>query len=1539
MSFYPTTIGSAGSLTVSSGGTAVAGVGTSWANQVYPGDTLYNGSVLIGIVASVASNTSLTLRAGANATVSSATTWQFARTSLMWHSTSVANDFLSKIMARFDIAIGVTPDASGTLAQRAAYNAAAQGFTYLRTDVTPFELYAKVSATSGDWSSASTVQGSAGPPGVPGSQGIQGNTGATGAGWVVASGVPSSGVGANGDYGLNASTGVIYLKIAGTWTSTGLSIKGPQGDPGDAADYEENAALAALAALTPAANKLAYFDGTTTAALTDLTAAGRALIDDADASAQRTTLGVVIGTHVQAQNARLQDIASNLSGTSGAVEKTGANTFGTFTVSTAGKALIDDADAATQRTTLGLGTVSTLASDTDGTLAANSDSVIATQKAVKTYADTKAPIASPALTGTPTAPTASSTTNTTQIATTAMVQSAIAAYVAAQDVQVFKGVIDCSANPNYPAADAGHTYRVSVAGKIGGGSGVNVEQNDQLICLADGTSAGTQAAVGSSWFIVQGNIDGAVIGPASATDSHVAQFDGTTGKLIKGGKAAPSGDFVGTSDTQTLTNKTLTSPSITTPTGITAGDVSAVPSSYLDTDGTLAANSDTKVATQKAVKTYADTKLPSSYLDTDVALAADSDAKIASQKATKAYADTKEAKANKGMANGYAPLDALGKLPAPNLPDVLWDRANLTKNAITATATDIVWTFTYDTRRDSDGGAWATQGFLKSWYTETLGSATRGTKREFPTVAEIVLRSGTTNTLGIYDATDLDGAGASRMWKIIARSTGGIIDGTPTSVFALNGRIYITTSTGLYTLDFANDQAFRRDATDRQTWSAGIAAAGSYGSSSAGGAIVNTTANHVHAFVYPGALLGTSGLAIPKVAVATAGGVSVIHEDGAVYDITRGSPGNSRVAFTFDGRLAAALASSPQVDIFPIPYADATVAAIRHAFYSTTGANLATLIGTTGAISARADALAIGNPSGLALFVGNLPDEGAGMVSYLALSYATGWQVGIIRCSLLGDIATGNITGTAELVSNGDFPTDLTGWTAGTGWAHSTNVAAKTAGTASNLSQVVTTVTGETYLLSADATRSAGTLTVQAVGATVQTITASGRVMAQFTATGTSTTISFNADSSFAGSVDNVSVKIAVPDRSFRARGMTVVGTISRAVVASGAEIAAVSSFSGSNYLEQAYNPDFDFTGDFSVALWMSTTDTDAALFIRGAYSGGYTSTPTFRVSLNASGIPLIQTSPDGYATNRTAIGSTAFNDGAWHLVVAARRGSVLEVWVDGVLQISSSVTVDNLTNLAATARVGCNHAGASALSPGSIALLRVSATAPSAAQIARMYRDEAPLFQANAKACLGGTSNAVAAMGYDRERNTLIVGTADGVSEFVGLARSAYWDTSNTTLTNDNMKGVSSRSGFRLMAGGAQAVAKREQATIVPQVIPETMYLRTTDATPALFAPRVHVSEGQTVRYTVAVNAVLVSTGALHASYQIGVVATRAIGGNVSVTPTVTVLYEANSSMDATAAAQTTPQTAAIQVTGLAATTLLWSADIVGGSAGIVRS
>jgi phage-related tail fiber protein len=53
-----------------------------------------------------------------------------------------------------------------------------------------------------------------------------------------------------------------------------------------------SAALSSVGGLTPAADRIAYYTGATTAALATLTAFGRSLIDDANAAAGRTTLGL-----------------------------------------------------------------------------------------------------------------------------------------------------------------------------------------------------------------------------------------------------------------------------------------------------------------------------------------------------------------------------------------------------------------------------------------------------------------------------------------------------------------------------------------------------------------------------------------------------------------------------------------------------------------------------------------------------------------------------------------------------------------------------------------------------------------------------------------------------------------------------------------------------------------------------------------------------------------------------------------------------------------------------------------------------------------------------------------------------------------------------------------------------------------------------------------------------------------------------------------------------------------------------------------------
>ena len=87
------------------------------------------------------------------------------------------------------------------------------------------------------------------------------------------------------------------------------------------------------------------------------TAAGRALIDDADAATQRTTLGLAIGTNVQAYDPALQSIAGLTTAANQLIYTTASDTYTTSTLTSAGRALLDDADATAQRATLGLDTM------------------------------------------------------------------------------------------------------------------------------------------------------------------------------------------------------------------------------------------------------------------------------------------------------------------------------------------------------------------------------------------------------------------------------------------------------------------------------------------------------------------------------------------------------------------------------------------------------------------------------------------------------------------------------------------------------------------------------------------------------------------------------------------------------------------------------------------------------------------------------------------------------------------------------------------------------------------------------------------------------------------------------------------------------------------------------------------------------------------------------------------------------------------------------------------------------------------------------
>lgn len=181
------------------------------------------------------------------------------------------------------------------------------------------------------------------------------------------------------------ATKVVRLEVDGLTTGTTRVITVPDANvdltPTTGSFQGSDATLTALAGVSATANQLPYFDGSDTATVTPFTLAGRNLLDDADAAAQRATLGLVIGTDVQAQDAELAAIAGLTSLADRVPYYTGTGTAALATFTSAGRALVDDASAADQRTTLGLGTLATQASSSvsisGGTITGITDIAIA----------------------------------------------------------------------------------------------------------------------------------------------------------------------------------------------------------------------------------------------------------------------------------------------------------------------------------------------------------------------------------------------------------------------------------------------------------------------------------------------------------------------------------------------------------------------------------------------------------------------------------------------------------------------------------------------------------------------------------------------------------------------------------------------------------------------------------------------------------------------------------------------------------------------------------------------------------------------------------------------------------------------------------------------------------------------------------------------------------------------------------------------------------------------------------------------------------
>ena len=762
-----------------------------------------------------------------------------------------------------------------------------------------------------------------------------------------------------------------------------------------------------------------------------------------------------------------------------------------------------------------------------------------------------------------------------------------------------------------------------------------------------------------------------------------------------------------------------------------------------------------------------------------------------------------------GVVTATGGIDASLLLGTPQLAGI--------SSTISGTAVDV---FVYDTSKDSDGGAWRKRTQHTSWYNETLNTATRGSRREFPAVAVIVVEQ---YKVTIYDGDDPD----LPMWMVFLSGGSYNWSGTVndlTSIYMLNGILVcgyggsgggareITFTSDiirvLYTADYKPNGGIKTR-NDSVSWGSGETRL-----------IVNANVNDVAMTVLPNAPIDPStGLPIPTIAVATNGGLSIIKDDGTV--ISGGEDNASwqvnKLFIDSNYNIWGSEGSdySPGIQLLStLPYSSVADIGTGTLGYQLTtqvttayGRNTSWpfILGTYGSYESRHVAgkeyIFNGARYGLTFLQDNTTNRSSSMVAYATTSYNTGWMHGNIKGAWLSDTSTTSVTGT-ELITNGTFDSNTTGWTANTStntWSSGTMQITRSGGSGNTTYQSFTTVAGQRYVASAQVNSSgsrgdmyimngtgwAGTVLGGALGTSGQT-----RILTvSFIATSTTTTLGFSIDNNSTSIfVDNVSVRIADPDRSVNNKGLAVYGTITKSAVATGAELVAYSGFSASNHLAQPYNSDLNpGSGSYSVVAWFKTESNNSGSgVITGLGNGDLDEVMLVYVS-STYGIYFDYGSGSEYVYLSSSDDRSMVRDGNWHQVVCqVTAGQIGEIYIDGIKKSTAQ-------NVAAPSTwsqwdtnyqlyIGCGRGLGTLPFSGSISLVRYSLSKMSTEQIKKIYEDEKVLFQENAACTLHGSSDAVTALAYDDSTNLLYAGTSSGRSDFQGLRRINNTTTAVTT-------------------------------------------------------------------------------------------------------------------------------------------------------------
>ena len=796
-----------------------------------------------------------------------------------------------------------------------------------------------------------------------------------------------------------------------------------------------------------------------------------------------------------------------------------------------------------------------------------------------------------------------------------------------------------------------------------------------------------------------------------------------------------------------------------------------------------------------------------------------------------------------GIGNSQVPTNAmLGGLAYQDSFDV--EVISKIKKRVSDNAVDI---FVYDTRKDSDGGAWRHRTQNTSWYNEGA-SETRGARKEFPAVVIIVAE---TTKITMYDGDDSN----CPVWMVINKGTDTeptmLWDGnnanTCTSVAAKNGTIMWTTyAGGSYGADFIGER-----------WIYFYNAQSNSGFRHNGGGIVNrnkavssrtvvrqfngyclaSSHRKVAMTVRPNASIDpVTGLPIPLIVLATDDGLEFIkdnvscHLAGNTRDIVRirGQHGgqNQNLLVDFDSKTHAAIFTSNygsgtamayKLNVHKVPsasfddsntYSDFQEHSRR--IQTMTNVTIPKLegYGIVGLISAGGNGryavrttATSSQPSAL-----NILQEEPGKdweqtnfpansrIAYITSSHNSGWMHGNIRRAHLADTDTTSLTNTS-LIANGDFSSSST--------AAFTQVAGGTAAVVGGLLKLTdtggvfcyasapfTTVPGNQYFI------------------TVDIVDSSNTAPSNYIRCGNSHNGTQFHDTNYGTSYGT---------KTFY---FTATETTTYLTLISGNGVGEIGHWD--NVFAYQVDNDMSLTKK-GLRPYGTVTRTPVATgaelvgyggwsssnYLLGEYvdadddvgSGDYSVIAWAKTSTSHTGIIWSIRNPssasagwsqlwvndDNIRFGQNAGGyttsNTHYHDGNWHCYVGVKRNNKALLYFDG--HLTNEVTMSQADpGINASSQYRVgNHYNGQHHFQGEIALVRYSKSAMGADIVEKIFEDEKLLFQENAKCTLYGTTDQINAIAYDNDKEILHAGTSAGRSDFNRLNRINNTTTAVTTV------------------------------------------------------------------------------------------------------------------------------------------------------------